>query len=106
MPTNKFILYIVEETGPWVTLYEEKRKKSSSEWKSLRWLNGITMPYLNHLKENMPKIFPNYWVADKIQEKHAVLGCNPCGEYLDTKNIGIICNNSVSTTFNLYYFTF
>jgi hypothetical protein len=63
------------------------------------------MPYPNHLKENMPKIYPNNWVADQKQEKYVVSTRNPHGEYLDALNIWIGCNNSLitslSTTFNL-----
>jgi hypothetical protein len=56
------------------------------------------MPYPDHLKENMPKICPNSWVADHIQQKYAISGHNPCGEDLDALNIGIKCNNSVITS--------
>ena len=102
---NKFILYNAKETQPWVKLYEEKRRKWDSERKSFRGLNGISKPYRDHLKENMPKICPNNWVADLIQEKYVVSSRNPRGEDLDALNIEIGCNNSViksmSTTFYL-----
>jgi hypothetical protein len=84
-----------------------KRKEGNGivTGKAFRWLNGRSMPYPDHLKENMPKICPNSWVADQITEKYGVSGCYPCGEELDALNIGIRCNNSVitslSTTFNL-----
>jgi hypothetical protein len=78
-------------------LYEEKRRKWDSDRKSFIWLNGRSMPYPDHLKENMPKICPNSWVVDQIQEKYAVSGRNPCGEDMDALNIGIevqqLCNN-------------
>jgi hypothetical protein len=63
---NKFTLYNVEETRPWVTLYEKKRRKWEIDRKEFIQLNGRSMPYLDHLKENMPKICPNSWVADQI----------------------------------------
>jgi hypothetical protein len=28
------------------------------------------MPYLDHLKENMPMICPNSWVFDQVREKY------------------------------------
>ena len=53
---NKFILYNFEVTQPWVALYEQKRMKWDSDRKEFRRLNGRSVPYPNHLKENMPKI--------------------------------------------------
>jgi len=50
---NKFVPYNVEETRPWVTLYEEKRRKWDSDRKACIWLNGENMSYPYHLKENM-----------------------------------------------------
>ena len=55
---NKFILYNLEATQSWVALYEEKRRKWDSDRKEFRWLNGRNMPYLDHLKQNMPMICP------------------------------------------------
>jgi hypothetical protein len=48
----------MEETQPWVTLYEEKIRKCGSERKAFRSLNGGSMPYPDHLKENMQKYVP------------------------------------------------
>jgi len=63
------------------------------------------MPYPDNLKENMPKICPNSWVVDEIQEKYAMLSRNPRGKDMDALNIGIKCNKfaitSMSTTFYL-----
>jgi hypothetical protein len=88
-----------------VTLYEEKRRKWESDKKTFRWLNGRIMPYPSNLKENMPKICPNSWVPNQIQEKYVMFGCNPRGEDMDALNTGIECNNSIitslSTMFNL-----
>ena len=61
---NKFVLKNAKATLPWVVLYEEKRRKCNIDKKPFRWLNGRSMPYPNHLKENMPMIFPNSWVVD------------------------------------------
>ena len=49
----------MEATQPWVALYEEKRNIWDSDRKAFRWLNGIRIPYLDHLQENMPNICPN-----------------------------------------------
>ena len=62
--------------------------KWNSDRKAFIWLNGRIMPYIDHLKENMPKIFPNSWVVDQIQEKYAVFINNSCGEDMDALNIG------------------
>jgi hypothetical protein len=56
------------------------------------------MPYPNDLKENMPKIYPNSWVVEHIQDKYAVCGRNAHGEDLDATNIEIKCNNSKITS--------
>ena len=44
---------------PQVMLYEEKRKKWDNEKKAFKQSNGRSMPYPNHLKENMSNICPN-----------------------------------------------
>jgi hypothetical protein len=61
---NKFILYNLEATQPWVALYEQKRRKWESDREESRGLNGRSMPYPNHLKENIAMIWPNNWVVD------------------------------------------
>jgi hypothetical protein len=43
-------------------------------------MNGRSIPYRDNLKENMPKICPNSWVANQIKEKYVVSGRNPRGE--------------------------
>ena len=91
---NKFILYNSKATQPWVTLYEQKRMKWDSDRKEFRWLNRISVPYPDHLKENMPKICPNNWVADQVREKYGATGRYPCAEE-DALNVGIRCTNSV-----------
>jgi hypothetical protein len=53
-----------------------------------------SMLYTIHLKENMPMIYPNSWVADQIKEKHGVSKFYPHGEE-DGLNIGIGFNNYV-----------
>ena len=67
---------------------KRKEKKWNSDRKSFRWMNGRSMPYLDHLKENMPKICPNNWVVDQITEKYG-----RSGHYLPSEenalNIGI-----------------
>ena len=70
-------------------LHGEKRRKWDNDSKAFKWLNGRRMPYPNHLKENMPKIYPNSWVVDEIQEKYVVSDHNPHGECLDALTIGI-----------------
>jgi hypothetical protein len=52
------------------------------------------MPYPDHLKENMPMIFPNSWVADQVREKYGASGRYPHEEE-DALNIWVGCNNSV-----------
>ena len=61
---NKFILYDMEATQPWVMLYEEKRRKCGSDRKEFKKLNGKTKPSLDHLKENIARICPNNWVVN------------------------------------------
>ena len=79
---NKFILYNFDTTQPWLALYEQNRMKWDSDRKEFRWLNGRSVPYPDHLKENMPKICPNSWVADQVREKYGA-------------NVGIGCSNLV-----------
>ena len=49
-----------------VSFYEEKRKKLDSDRKTFILSNGRGMPYPDHLKLNIPKIYPNDWVVDQI----------------------------------------
>ena len=58
-------LYNSEETQPWVALYEQKRMKWDSDRKEFRWLNGRSMPYPDHLKENMTKYAPTVGLLTK-----------------------------------------
>ena len=51
--------------------------KLNNDSKEFRWLNGISVPYPDHLKENMPKICPNSWVADQVREKYGAIGRFP-----------------------------
>ena len=67
---NKFILYNVEETQPWVTFYEENKRKWDNDIKKFSQLNSKSMPYLDYLKYNMPMICPNNWVVDQVKEKY------------------------------------
>ena len=57
-------------------------------------LNGRSVPYPDHLKENMPMTFPNSWVVDQVREKYSA-----SSRYLraeeDVFNIGIRCINLV-----------
>lgn len=46
-----------------MALYEDKRRKRARDRKSFRRLNGRSMSYLDHLKENMPMVYPNSWVV-------------------------------------------
>ena len=59
-----------------------------SDRKEFRWLNGRSVPYPNHLKENMPIIYPNSWVADQVREKYGATGRYLCAEE-DLLNIGL-----------------
>ena len=52
------------------------------------------MPYPDHLKENMPKICPNSWVADQFREKYGATSRYPCDEE-DALNVWIGCTNLV-----------
>ena len=88
---NKFILYNSEATQPWVSLYEQNRMKWDSDRKQFRRLNGRSVPYPDHLKENMPKICPNSWVANQVREKYDATGDYPRDEE-DALNVGIGCN--------------
>ena len=45
--------------------------KWDSDRKEFRWLNGRSVPYLDHLKENMQIICPNCWVVDQVREKYS-----------------------------------
>jgi hypothetical protein len=71
-----------------------KRRKWESDMKEFRWLNGRSMPYPDHLKENMPMICPNSWVVDQVREKYGASSHYPREEE-DPLNIGIGCNNSI-----------
>ena len=62
------------------------------------------MPYPDHLKENMPKICPNSWVANQIQEKYVVSIFNPRGEDMDVLNIGIGYNKFVTTSLSTLFY--
>ena len=70
--------------------------KWDSDKKEFRWLNGRSVPYPNHLKENMPKICPNNWVSDQVREKYGATSRYPHAEE-DALKVGIGCNNSVIT---------
>ena len=98
---NKFILYNSEATQPWVTLYEQNRMKWDSDRKEFRWLNGISVPYPNNLKENIPKICPKSWVADQVREKYRATGHYLHAEE-DALNVGIGCSNLVIIFFIIY----
>ena len=62
--------------------------------KEFRRLNGRNVPYIEHLKENMPMACPNNWVVYQVKEKYGASGHYPCAEE-DALNIGIGCRNSV-----------
>ena len=81
-------------TQLWVALYEQKRMKWDSDRKEFRWLNGISVPYPDHLKENMPKICLDSWVVDQVREKYGATGRYPHAEE-DALNVGTGCSNSV-----------
>jgi len=57
-------------------------------------LNGRSVPLPDHLKENMPKICPNIWVADQVKEKYGATARYPRAKE-DALNVGIRCGNSV-----------
>jgi len=84
----------MEVTHLWVALYKEKRRKWDSDGKEFRWLNGRSMYYPDHLKENMPMTYPNSWVVDQVREKYGAFGHYP-GVEEDAQNIGIGCSNLV-----------
>ena len=81
-------------TQLWVALYEQNRMKWDSDRKEFRRLNGRSVPYPDNLKENMPKICPNSWVADKVREQYGVTIHYSCVEE-DVLNVGIGCTHSV-----------
>ena len=85
-------------TQLWVALYKHKRRKWDSDKKDIRQLNGKSMPYLDHLKENMSMICPNSWVVDQVREKYGASGCYMRVED-DALNIGIGCKNSAIISF-------
>ena len=91
---NKFILYNAESTKSWVTLYEEKRRKWDIDIKEFRWLHSRRIPFLDHLKENMPMIYPNSWVVYQVNEKYGASDHYPPREE-DVLNTRITCNNSI-----------
>ena len=66
--------------------------KWDSERKECIRLNGRSVPYPNHLKENMPKICPNSWVANQVRDKYDATGRYLCAEE-DALNVGIGCSN-------------
>ena len=71
-------------------------------------MNGRSVPYPSHLKENMLLTCPKSWVVDKVKEYVAF------GHYLHVEeyalNIGIGCKNLVSIfsscTFLTSYYTY
>ena len=91
---NKLVLYNSEATQLWVALYKQKRMKWDSDRKEFRRLNGRSVPYPDHLKENMPKICPNSLVADQVREKY-----DATSRYFhveeDALNVGTRCNSLV-----------
>ena len=66
---NKFILCNTHETQSWVVLYEDKRRKWDIDIIEFRRLHGRSTPFLDHLKENVPIIYPNSWVVDQFRHK-------------------------------------
>jgi len=65
---NKFILYNMEVTQLWVTLYGQKSRTWESNMKEFKRLNGRSLPYPDHLKENMPMTCPyNNPVVDQVK---------------------------------------
>ena len=81
-------------TQPWVALYEKKTKKWDSDMKEFKQLNGRSVPYPDHLKENMPNICPKNWVADQFRDKYGATGRYPLAEE-DVLNVGIGCTHLV-----------
>lgn len=84
----------MEVTQPWVSLYEQNRRKWDSDMKEFKWLNGRSVPYPDHLKENMPITCLNSWVVDLVREKYGAFGHYPRAEE-DVLSIGIEYNNPV-----------
>ena len=68
--------------------------KWDSDMKEFRRLNGISVPYPDYLRENMPKICPNSSVAGQVREKYGATDRYSRAEE-DALNIGIGCSNSV-----------
>ena len=65
-----------------------------SDKKEFRRLNGRSVLYPDHLKENMLKICPNSWVANQVREKYGATSHYSRAEE-DALNVGIGCNNLV-----------
>lgn len=95
---DNLILYNSEVTQSWVTLYKKRRTKWDTDRKEFRPLNGRSVPYPDHLKENMPMKFPNSSVSYQVKEKYGASSRYPCVEE-DALNIGIGCSNSVIMSF-------
>ena len=53
--------------------------------------NG-SMPYPDHLKENIPMIYLNNLVIDQLRDNYGAYGPYPPAKE-DALNIGIRCNN-------------
>ena len=71
-----------------------KENEWDSDKKEFRWLNGRSVPYPDHLKENTAKICPNNWVVDQVREKYGATGHYSHDEE-DALNVGIGCTHSV-----------
>lgn len=84
----------MEETQPCVTLYELKMRKWESDRKESKWLNCPSMPYHDHLEENISMTCPNSWVFDQVKEKYGAPGHYPHDEE-DALKIRIGCSNSI-----------
>lgn len=78
----------------------EKRRKWDSDGKQFKWLNGRSVPYPDHLKENIRMTYPNSTVVDQVREKYGASGHYPRDEE-DALSIGIVRSNSVN--FPLFY---
>ena len=57
------------------------------------WMVEVYL-YPDHLKENMPKIGPNSWVADQVKQKYTTTDHCPHAEE-DVLNVVIGCTHSV-----------
>ena len=68
--------------------------KGTVTGKKLKQLNGRSMPYLDHLKENMSITYPNNWVVDQVREKYGASSHYSHVEQ-DALNIGIACRKSI-----------